>query len=173
MASFILEDILKVASYRISEAAYYFSMEAKRCHDTNRKKYLRFLALEKKIQKEVLFQTAKHHSLDISRLTWTDFSYCSSISKNPTALAVLPLKEIYTYTYQHGIEEMRFYISLIPYTCDLNIRQVINRFIDLSRNFHSNARKEYLSVLSGTKTRYNPVYMKIKKSRKHRKITVF
>ena len=172
MASFTIPDILKVASYRISEAAYYFSMEAKRCHDTNRQKYLRFLALEKNMQKEVLFPIAKHLSLDISRLIWTDFSDYSYISKNPAALADLSLKEVYTYTYQHAIEEMHFYISLIPFTSDTNARHIINTLIDLSRNFHHNARRKYLEVLSRSETHDNPVYMEIKKSRKCPKVTV-
>lgn len=173
MASFTIPDILRVASYRISEAAFYFSMEAKRCSDKARQKYLKFLAIQKNTQKEVLFQIAKNLSLDISQFTWTDFSDYRYISKDPTSLAVLPLKEIYTYTYQHAIEEMGFFILLIPYTTDPNTRHVINTFIDLSRNFHYNARREYLKVLSRTEERYSPVYMKIKKLREGQKAEAF
>ena len=172
MVSFTIQDVLRVASYRISEAACYFNIEAKRCSDTARQKYLKFLTMQKNIQKEVLFQIAKHLPLDISQLIWTDFSDYSYISKNPTALADLPLKEIYTFTYQHAIEEMEFYISLIPYSEDTDIRHVINTFIDLSKNFHTNARIEYLKVISIPEKRYDPVYMEIKKSRKGQKITV-
>jgi len=148
MFSITISDVLKVAAYRISVAVFYFSSEADKCYNKKKQNFLRSLVRKKQTQKVVLDQISKHLSLEKPLNTYIDFSDYNCIFINPIPLNTLSLKEIYTFIYQHAIEEIEFYISLIPLTSDTNIRHIINTLIDLSRNFSQSARIGYLTAVA-------------------------
>ncbi len=148
MVYFSLTDFLRVSAYRIAEAVHYFSTEATGCADKKKRKYLRFLIKKKQMQKVVLNQIAKNLLLPVEMFHYTDFSCQNYIMKSPTALGRLSMKELDTFTYQHAIEELEFFISLLPHIDDTIQRHVINTFIDLARSFIYTTRIGYLNTLT-------------------------
>ncbi len=148
MTSFVLSDILRVASYRISEAISYFSSQSKNCTSPAEKKYLLYVTLKKMKQQLVLNQIIKNSHTGNVNFNYHDFSGYSLILKNPQLLSNLSLRDIHTFTCQHSIEELEFYLSIEMHAGDQNSKHTLNTLVDLSRNFLSTITKGYQDTIA-------------------------